>query len=200
MRLFPLVFIACALSACSDKDHSPSSATADSAPVAPSIPAQKTEPAQETAGPPPKGKPLAMQRADRSSDATKEKTPARESPASNTRSQLRQWENFQTKLDACAAAPTNARDVCLEKVRIVWRSAPIDCATLPDKPRHRCVLFSQQWNSPSDHSSDAVVKHAEEPTATSTSPDDPAPAERNRDSTKQQQDALGARPSPPRSN
>src|SRR5262249_30703528 len=112
---------------------------------------------------------------------------------------LRRWQKFQAVVDDCDAASIS-RDICLGKAQETWRSAKINCAALPNSEQRNCRGFAERWNKPVAEAPPSAVKHAEEPTLTSPSPGDPRPAERNRDSTKQQEDALGTAPQGTKSN
>ena len=110
---------------------------------------------------------------------------------------VKRWDEFQATVDVCAAAPAVDREQCLTEARHAFRSANFQCDTLPARERKNCLQFAERWNgagadaqtteqAPSD-----VVKHDDEPMTMPAHPADTGPAERNRDSTKQSQDAVG---------
>ena len=106
----------------------------------------------------------------------------------------RRWSEFQAMVDRCDIETGAAREQCLKEAKDAYRSANFKCDTLAAQERENCVQFTDRWNNPVADAPTAAVKHAKEPTTTATSPGDPRPAERNRDSTKQQQDAVGRLP------
>jgi hypothetical protein len=128
------------------------------------------------------------------------KKPKKQGPNANerakgTRSVMgRRWSEFRAIVDRCDTASGAAREQCLKEAKDAYRSANIKCDALATQERETCRQFAERWNSAVADAPRAAVKHAKEPTTTATSPGDPRPAERNRDSTKQQQDAVGTLP------
>jgi hypothetical protein len=117
--------------------------------------------------------------------------------AKRTRSPTaRRWDEFQAAMERCVAVNLSAREQCLADARDAYRSANFDCAALPRRERQECVQYAKLWQDAETDIPTAAVTHDEEPAAIPAAPDDPRPAERNRDSTKQQQDAAGSLPEP----
>jgi hypothetical protein len=106
----------------------------------------------------------------------------------------RRWSEFQAMVDRCDTETGAAREQCLKEAKDAYRSANFKCDALAAQERENCLQFAERWNNAVADAPTAAVKHAKEPTTTATSPGDPRPAERNRDSTKQQQDAVGTLP------
>jgi hypothetical protein len=98
----------------------------------------------------------------------------------------------------CVDADLSAREQCLAEARDSFRSADLDCAELPGGDRKECLKYAKLWEDAAADIPTAAVTHDEEPAAIPAAPDDQRPAERNRDSTKQQQDAVGSLPEPAR--
>ncbi len=112
----------------------------------------------------------------------------------------RRWSEFQAMVDRCDTETGSGREQCLNEARDVYRTANFKCDALPTEERQRCLQFADRWNSAVADAPKAAVKHDKDPTTIPTSPGDPRPAERNRDSTKQQQDAVGTVPDPTKPN
>ena len=108
----------------------------------------------------------------------------------------RRWDQFQAAMERCVAVTLTAREQCLAEARDAYRSANIDCAALPRRERQQCLQYAKLWEDVETDEPTAAVTHDEEPATAPTSPGDTRPAERNRDSTKQQQDAVGTLPEP----
>jgi len=112
-----------------------------------------------------------------------------------TRSGIRgRWDEFQAMVDRCDTATGAAREQCLAEAKDTYRSANFKCDALPTQERRNCLQFGERWNNATTDAPTAAVKHDKEPLMTAPSPGDPRPAERNRDSTKQQQDPVGTLP------
>jgi hypothetical protein len=121
--------------------------------------------------------------------------------AKGTRSVIRRrWGEFQAMMDRCDRATGAAREQCLAGAKDTYRSANFKCDALPAREGRNCLQFAERWNNAAEEASTAAVKHDKEPMMTAPSPGDPRPAERNRDSTKQQQDAVGTLPEPTKPN
>jgi hypothetical protein len=98
----------------------------------------------------------------------------------------------QAIVDRCdTERDADAQQQCFQEARAAYRSAGIECDALPSQARRDCLEFSERLSGGVAEAPQGVVTHTEEPTMTGTSPGDPRPAERNRDSTKQQEDARG---------
>ena len=121
--------------------------------------------------------------------------------AKGTRSVIRRrWSEFQTVVDRCDTASGAAREQCLAEAKDTYRSANFNCDALPAQERRNCLQFAERWSNAAADAPTTAVKHDQEPMMTAPSPGDPRPAERNRDSTKQQQDAVGTLPEPTKPN
>ena len=206
--IFSLALIA-ALSACSKKDEAVSTNSG-------TAPAPIVDSSRDAAGNSANGTAQAPARSEPESDATakeaaipteaqpkkhKKQPNAAHDSAKGTRSVTRrQWHEFQAKVDRCDTASGSAREQCLNEAKDVYRSANFKCDALAAPERVNCLQFTERWNDAIADAPKAAVKHDKDPTTTPTSPGDPRPAERNRDSTKQQQDAVGTIPDPNKPN
>jgi hypothetical protein len=112
----------------------------------------------------------------------------------------RRWHEFQTMVDRCVTALEAEREQCLADAKDTYRSANFECDALPTQERRNCLQFAERWNMAAEDAPTTAIKHDKEPMITAPSPGDSRPAERNRDSTKQQQDAVGTIPEPTRPN
>lgn len=113
---------------------------------------------------------------------------------------VRRWSDFQALIDRCDTQTGSAKEQCLNEARRAYRSANFKCGELRTQERQNCLQFAERGNNAVADAPKAAVKHDKEPTTMPTSPGDPRPAERNRDSTKQQQDAVGTVPDPAKPN
>jgi hypothetical protein len=112
----------------------------------------------------------------------------------------RRWNEFQATVDRCDTANGAAREQCLAEAKDTYRSANFKCDALPAQERRNCLQFAERWNNAAADAPTTAVKHDKEPMMSAPSPGDPRPAERNRDSTKQHEDAVGTLPEPTKPN
>jgi hypothetical protein len=122
---------------------------------------------------------------------------AQDAPSKVKSPTIRRWEEFQARVDKCVTAAAGEREACMAEAKGFFQASNFKCNTLAGDARKNCLLFSEQWNAASndtlplpDDTSTAVVKSAKEPSTNPEFPSDPRPAERNRDSTKQHDDAT----------
>src|SRR5262249_30314784 len=101
------------------------------------------------------------------------------------------WSEFQALRARCDTFTRDKRDQCLDGARAAYRAADLKCETLPDEDSKECSRYVGRWNG---GASKPAITHTETPAITPTKPGDPTPAQRNRDSTVQQQDAAGELP------
>jgi hypothetical protein len=160
----------------------------DTAEMPAAAPTQSAEKAASETEPEPEG--YEKQRP----DAAHDRTTRTRSPTA------RRWEEFQATMGRCVAVDLSAREQCLAEARDAYRSANLDCAALPGRERKECLKYAKLWADTEADVPTAAVTHDEEPAAIPAAPDDARPAERNRDSTKQQQDAVGTLPETNRPN
>ena len=106
----------------------------------------------------------------------------------------RRWTQFQAMVDRCDTETGAVREQCMNEAKDAYQAAKFKCDALAAQQRQNCRQFAARWNNTVAATPPAAVKHAKEPTTTAASPGDPRPAERNRDSTKQQEDAVGTIP------
>jgi len=112
----------------------------------------------------------------------------------------RQWVEFQEMVDRCSTATGAAKEQCLTPAKGTYRSANFKCDALTAQQRKNCLEFAERWTTTTADAPTAAVKHDKEPMITAPDPGDPRPAERNRDSTRQNQDAIGTSPDPTKPN
>ncbi len=123
-----------------------------------------------------------------------ERNAARDSAKATHSATARRWREFQAMVDRCDTTTGSAAEQCLKDAKDAYRSANFKCDTLAAPERANCLQFAETWNNAVADAPKAAVKHDNDPMMTPPSPGDPRPAERNRDSTKQQQDAVGNLP------
>jgi hypothetical protein len=171
----------------------PSASDTAAAPAPPEQPAE--QPAETASGTPEQPTETAPKAADQSPPpAPKQprKHAANAGSGSAGPDAFARWRKVQAMLDRCdTQADGDVKEQCLEKAREAYRSANIKCDALPSQARRDCLAFNQRLSSGVAEAPGNAVTHTDEPAITGTSPGDPRPAERNRDSTKQQQDARG---------
>jgi hypothetical protein len=103
-------------------------------------------------------------------------------------------------VDRCDTETGSAKEQCLNEARDIYRTANFKCKELRTQERQNCVQYAERWNNAAADAPTAAVKRSQEPMITAPGPGDPRPAERNRDSTKQNQDAVGTPPDPTKPN
>jgi len=110
----------------------------------------------------------------------------------------RSWETFKTDRDSCNGLSSTDRDRCLARVTEHYRGAHFDCDAVPQSDQRLCAEFvGGRGTTAASQPPSKAVTHDKDPTTLPATPGDSRPAERNRDSTKQNQDAVGAIPETP---
>jgi hypothetical protein len=158
----------------------PTQAEVDTAPRMSAVEPKHPEPAAAEASPRPEGK---------------QKASAAPDGANRTRSlAVRRWNGFQAVVQRCVSVPIGEREQCLADARDAYRAAKVDCTALSTRDRKECVKYAKLWQDTEMDVPTAAVTHDEDRAAAPAEPEDADPAERNRDSTQQSQDAAGAAP------
>ena len=104
----------------------------------------------------------------------------------------KKWVDFRGMLRKCDALPTTQKEQCLVDFEDTYRALDFQCTALSKSHERQCRKYNEELkNALANLPPRSSVTHTTEPTMTSASPADPSAAERNRDSTKQQQDAAG---------
>ena len=101
----------------------------------------------------------------------------------------RSWSDFKVMVKKCDELTGAERKQCMADARDTYRTSNYNCESMSQPDRTQCLRYREQWKSAAASDGNPAVTHTEEPTMTPATPGDPAPAERNRDSTKQQGDA-----------
>jgi gas vesicle protein len=109
------------------------------------------------------------------------------------------WHDFRALVKKCHALTGESQKHCMAEARDLYLASDFRCQTL-GSDKMRCLSYREQWKSAKADPPKAAVTHTEEPTISPASPGDPSAAQRNRDSTKQQQDAAGTLTEPKRQN
>ena len=110
-----------------------------------------------------------------------------------------EWRDFRALVKKCEALTGDEKKHCMAEARDKYLAADFRCETL-GSAKLRCLRYREQWSGAKTDSPKAAITHTEEPTMSPATPGDPSAAERNRDSTKQQQDAAGTLSEPTRQN
>lgn len=110
-----------------------------------------------------------------------------------------EWRDFRALVKKCDALTGESKKQCMAEARDMYLASDFKCQTL-GSDKMQCLRYREQWKSAEADLPKATVTHTEEPTMSPASPGDPSAAERNRDSTKQQQDAVGTLTEPKRQN
>ena len=108
-----------------------------------------------------------------------------------------EWRDFRALVKKCEALTGDEKKHCMAEARDKYLAADFRCETL-GSAKLRCLRYREQWSGAKTDSPKAAITHTEEPTMSPATPGDPSAAERNRDSTKQQQDAAGTLSEPTR--
>jgi hypothetical protein len=194
-----------ALCACSRTDESASTQPPAPPPTAglPPAPAPETNASPATEAPAQPEPPTAAAPAEQDAAAEAPPPKPKKHAAAGTADQrqksarsgmLRRWGEVQAILDRCDTSATgDAQEQCVQQAADAYRSANIQCDVLPSQAQRDCNAFRERLSTGMAQApaADDAVTHTETPTMTGSSPGDPLPAERNRDSTKQQEDARG---------
>jgi hypothetical protein len=209
----PLIFsltLVIALGACSKKDDAASSASrappANAVSAAPDAARDTADAPAQKAAPLDSASELPAKEAATSTEAVSKKhkkqaaNGAHDSAKSARSSLRRQWHEFQAMVDRCDTATSAAREECLTHAKDTYRSANFKCDALAAPQRKNCLEFAERLTNTTADAPTAAIKHDKEPMTTAPAPGDPRPAERNRDSTKQNQDAVGTPPDPTKPN
>jgi len=109
------------------------------------------------------------------------------------------WHDFRALVKRCDALTGASKKQCMVEARDMYLASDFKCQTL-GSDKMQCLRYREQWKSARADLPKAAVTHTEDPTISPASPGDPSAAERNRDSTKQQQDAAGTLTVPKRQN
>jgi hypothetical protein len=108
----------------------------------------------------------------------------------------RSWSDFKVMVKKCDQLTGAERKQCMADARDAYRASNYNCESMSQPDRTQCQRYYDQWKSAAASDSKPAVTHTDEPTMTPATPGDPSPSERNRDSTKQQEDAAGNLPEP----
>jgi hypothetical protein len=110
----------------------------------------------------------------------------------NRASADKKWIDFHGMLKKCYAMSSPEKAQCLADAGDTYQALKFDCRALSNSDKKQCLKYDDELKSATASLSTPAVTHTTEPTMTSTNPGDSSAAERNRDSTKQQQEAAGA--------
>ena len=108
----------------------------------------------------------------------------------------RSWSDFKVMIKKCDELTGAERKQCMADARETYRSSNYHCEGMSQPDRGQCLKYREQWKTAAASDPKPAVTHTDEPTMTPATPGDPAPSERNRDSTKQQEDANQPEPKP----
>lgn len=106
------------------------------------------------------------------------------------------WKEFKVMVKKCDDLIGEQRKQCMADARDTYRASNYDCDSMSQSDKTQCLRYRDQWKSAAASDSKPAVTHTDEPTMTTADPGDPSASERNRDSTKQQEDAAGNLPEP----
>jgi hypothetical protein len=101
-----------------------------------------------------------------------------------------QWTDFRALVKKCDSLTGDEKKRCIAEARDTYLASDFKCETL-GSDKVQCLTYREQWKNARADLPKAAITHTEEPTMSPATPGDPSAAERNRDSTKQQQDAAG---------
>jgi hypothetical protein len=114
----------------------------------------------------------------------------------NDSAAARNWSDFQGMVKKCNALTGTEKKQCMSDARDTYHASNFKCESMSAQDKTQCLKYGEEWKSAKANQANPAVTHDENPTMTPATPGDPTPSERNRDSTKQQQDAAGALPEP----
>ena len=113
----------------------------------------------------------------------------------NDSTAARSWSDFQAQVKRCNTLTGAEKNQCMTDARDTYRASNYQCESMSGQDKTQCLKYGEEWKSAKANQPNATVTHDDNPTIDSP-PGDPAAAERNRDSTKQQEDAAGSTAQP----
>ena len=108
----------------------------------------------------------------------------------------RNWSEFQGMVKKCSTLTGTERKQCITDARDTYRASNFRCESMSGQDKTQCLKYGEEWKSAKANQPNSPVTHTDDPTMSPATPGDPSPSERNRDSTKQQQDAASSLPEP----
>lgn len=126
--------------------------------------------------------------------------PAPKTKERHSKDATSEWAKFRADLSKCDSLDGAEKEQCTAAARDAYRAAGFQCDTLLEPDRKACLKYAEQWNKSVVNPSKAAITHTTTPTITPATPGDSRPAERNRDSTKQQEDSVGGLAEPVKTN
>ena len=112
-------------------------------------------------------------------------------------SDAKNWNDFQAMVKRCNTLTGADKKECMASARDTYHASNFNCEAMSGSDKTQCLKYGQEWKSAKANPPNAAVTHDDNPTMDSPA-GDPTAAERNRDSTKQQEDAAGNLPQPPK--
>jgi hypothetical protein len=112
----------------------------------------------------------------------------------NDSAAARNWSEFQDMVKRCDTLTGTEKTQCMGDARATYHASNFRCESMSGQDKTQCLRYGEEWKSA--RANQEAVTHDDTPTMNSANPGDPTPSERNRDSTKQQQDAAGELPQP----
>ena len=107
----------------------------------------------------------------------------------------RTWSDFQSMVKRCNTLTGAEKQQCMTDARDTYHASNFRCENMSGQDKTQCLKYGEAWKSAKANQPNAAVTHDDNPTMDSPA-GDPTAAERNRDSTKQQEDAAGSLPQP----
>jgi hypothetical protein len=111
----------------------------------------------------------------------------------NDSTAARNWSDFQSMVKRCNTLTGAEKKQCMADARDTYHASNFKCESMSGQDKTQCLRYGEEWKSARANPPSDAVTHDDNPTMDSPA-GDPAAAERNRDSTKQQEDAAGALP------
>jgi hypothetical protein len=112
----------------------------------------------------------------------------------NDSAAAKSWSEFQDMVKRCNTLTGAEKKQCMADARATYHASNFQCESMSGQDKTLCLRYGEEWKTA--RANQEAVTHDDTPTMTSTNPGDPTPSERNRDSTKQQEDAVGELPQP----
>jgi hypothetical protein len=111
----------------------------------------------------------------------------------NDSTAAKNWSDFQSMVKRCNTLTGTEKKQCTADARDTYHASNFRCESMSGQDKTQCVRYGEEWKSAKANQPNAAVTHDDSPTMDSP-PGDPTASERNRDSTKQQEDAAGSLP------
>ena len=111
----------------------------------------------------------------------------------NDSTAAKNWSDFKGMVKRCNTLTGADKKECMANAQDTYHASNFNCETMSGSDKTQCLKYRQEWKSAKANQPNPAVTSDDNPTMDSPA-GDPTAAERNRDSTIQQEDATGTLP------